>query len=84
MTIGKPILTSDLDFAHEVCGDAALYFNPTSPEAIAEAVNRVIENRELRRKLVGRGRERLTSFDNPNNRLKTIIDFIVENEDHDA
>ena len=84
MTMGKPILTSDLDFAHEVCGDAALYFNPTSPEAIAEAVNLVIENPELRRKLERRGLERLTSFDNPNNRLKTIIDFVVKNEDYDA
>lgn len=38
MHFGMPILTSDLDFAHEVCGDAALYFNPWNAESIRDAI----------------------------------------------
>lgn len=30
----KPVFTSDFDFAHEVCGDSAIYFNPVDPLAI--------------------------------------------------
>lgn len=28
MQFGRPILTSDLDFARYICGDAAMYFDP--------------------------------------------------------
>lgn len=28
MQFGSPILTSDLDFARQICGDAAMYFDP--------------------------------------------------------
>ncbi|MFH1037854.1 MAG: glycosyltransferase [PVC group bacterium] len=38
MHYGVPILTSDLDFAHEVCGDAALYFDPWNPSSIQDAI----------------------------------------------
>jgi len=38
MSFGVPILTSDLDFAHAVCKDAALYFDPWSPESIKDAI----------------------------------------------
>lgn len=38
MAFGKPVLTSDLDFAHEACGDAALYFDPWSPESLRDTL----------------------------------------------
>ena len=31
---GKTILTSDLDFARDVCGEAAFYFDPLNPQSI--------------------------------------------------
>ncbi|BFN36779.1 hypothetical protein FMIA91_06580 [Fidelibacter multiformis] len=34
----KPILTTDMDFAHVVCGSAARYFPPEQPEAWAESI----------------------------------------------
>jgi glycosyltransferase involved in cell wall biosynthesis len=36
--MGKPIITSDRDFARVVCGDAALYVDPCNPAAIADAL----------------------------------------------
>ena len=38
MAWGLPILTSDRDFARWMCGDAARYFDPQDPAAIADAI----------------------------------------------
>ena len=38
MSFGRPILTSDLDFAREVCGNSAAYFNPWDVTSIADAI----------------------------------------------
>ncbi len=44
MAYEKPIITSDLDFAHDVCGDVAIYFNPFEPESILSVMKRVSGN----------------------------------------
>lgn len=38
MTFGLPILTSDRDFAREMCRDQALYFDPRDPRSIVDAI----------------------------------------------
>ena len=42
--MGVPIITSDLDFARDVCGDAAYYFNPDDDEQAANALAKIILN----------------------------------------
>lgn len=59
---GLPILTSDLDFAHGVCGDGAIYFDPCDDAAIFEAISRVISCEELRRSKIALAKERLESM----------------------
>ncbi len=54
-----PILTSDLDFAREICGSAALYFDPRDVNSIIAAIQQVKDNRELRNQLITNGRRRL-------------------------
>ena len=39
MAYGCPILTSDMDFARWMCGDTALYFDPSSADSIADIVS---------------------------------------------
>jgi glycosyltransferase involved in cell wall biosynthesis len=46
----------------EVVGDAALLFDPHDPEAIADAMHRVLTDAGLRRALVQAGRERCRQF----------------------
>lgn len=58
MQFGKPILTSDRDFAREVCGDAALYFDPTDPASILETIKKLPGRSDLDE----RGRKRLAGF----------------------
>lgn len=64
MHFGMPILTSDLDFAREVCGDAALYFDPLDPADIRDKVKRLLEEPGLGEGMKMRGKERLSSFSN--------------------
>jgi glycosyltransferase involved in cell wall biosynthesis len=35
---GIPVLTSDRDFARDICGDGALYFEPTDPRSAVECL----------------------------------------------
>ena len=59
MHFGVPVLTSDLDFARFVCGDAAIYFDPWDPGSIKDAILRLRTDSDLGRELVARGHERL-------------------------
>ncbi len=55
----KPILTSNMDFAKDVCGDAAYYFNPLDSELIFEEILHMIKNDELRNRRIEKGERRL-------------------------
>lgn len=59
MKAGCPILTSDRDFAREVCGDAALYFDPLDADSIVRAILRLRDEPGLRERLIQAGRRRL-------------------------
>ncbi|MBN1359633.1 MAG: glycosyltransferase [Sedimentisphaerales bacterium] len=61
MFCGLPILTSDLDFAHDVCGPAALYFDPWSPTSMKQAILQFAGDVALRARLADLGRQRLAS-----------------------
>lgn len=57
-----PVVCSNVASIPEVVGDAALLCNPYDPEAIADAMHRVLTDEELRRALVQAGRERCRQF----------------------
>jgi len=61
MHFGLPILTSDLDFAHYVCKDAALYFNPLDEESIKNSIINIKNNPELANNLAATGLKNLKS-----------------------
>lgn len=51
MHFGCPILTSDLDFAHASCGDAALYFDPWDCDDAIKSIQIIMRNGALRDQL---------------------------------
>jgi len=55
MAFGCPIITSDLDFAHEVCRDAALYFDPWSVQSLFEAIWKLLLDPHLAQMLREKG-----------------------------
>lgn len=73
MYMQKPILCSDLPFARDICGDAALYFDPYNPEDIAEKIIQLKENPMLRETLVARGILKLSTFETAESRAKKIM-----------
>jgi glycosyltransferase involved in cell wall biosynthesis len=63
MASGTPVVCSSATSLPEVAGDAALYFDPHSPEQMASQLHRVLSDAALRDSLVERGRLNLQKFD---------------------
>lgn len=57
-----PVIAAKVDGSEEQLGDAALLVNPESPEEIAAAIRRLHDDKEMRSKLMERGRERATRW----------------------
>jgi glycosyltransferase involved in cell wall biosynthesis len=62
MRRGVAVACADASALPEVAGDAALLFDPTSVDAIADAVGRLVGDEALRAELAQRGREQAASF----------------------
>jgi glycosyltransferase involved in cell wall biosynthesis len=59
---GRPVAASAVTSLPEQAGDAALLFDPTSVEAMAEAMRTMSADETLRQTLVERGTQRLGTF----------------------
>ena len=83
MVMRKPIITSDLPFAHDICGDAALYFDPFDPVAIVNTIEKLISNDETQKTLIQNGISMLKKFDTAQERteklLKVLKDYLNRN-----
>jgi glycosyltransferase involved in cell wall biosynthesis len=62
MTCGCPVITSEASCLPEVAGGAALLVPPDQPEAIADAIRRVTDDKALRETLREKGRKRAAVF----------------------
>ncbi len=62
MTRGVPVVCSGRGALAEVAGDAALVFDPESETAIADAIERVLSDRQLADRLILAGHERAGQF----------------------
>lgn len=62
MACGIPVLTSSTSSMPEIAGDAALLADPTSPESMAEQLNDLLQQPDLRTRLKKKGLERASLF----------------------
>jgi glycosyltransferase involved in cell wall biosynthesis len=62
MAAGVPVVASSAGALPEVLGDAALLVNPDDPDALGDALARVIGDARLAATLVERGRRRVARF----------------------
>lgn len=60
----KTILTSSFDFAKDVCGTAAFYFDPLNVESIFDTIQIAFTNDELRNDKINEGNRLLTNLPN--------------------
>lgn len=75
MKMKKPILTSDLSFAKDICQDAALYFDPLDPKDIADKIIKLAEDKQLQDKLIDKGTKRLKSFETAKSRAEKYLEI---------
>ncbi|MDO8463076.1 MAG: glycosyltransferase family 1 protein [bacterium] len=62
MACGVPIAVSATPPMPEICGDAAVYFDPRAPAQIARTISRLLDDAALRARLVVAGRVRAQHF----------------------
>lgn len=62
MSLGVPVVATSAGAVPEVAGDAVVMVEPADADALADALARVIDDNELRSKLVDRGRARAARF----------------------
>lgn len=71
-----------LDFAHEACGDAALYFDPWDTGSIRDSILRLMNDPEIAAELVEKGKARAEkkhrSWDEIVHNLLDTLSAIVE------
>jgi glycosyltransferase involved in cell wall biosynthesis len=80
MAYKLPVLASNKTAIPEVCGDAAIYFDPTNKNDIAEKILSTIDNEELKNKLIKNGLERnkLFSWKDSAKVVKKVLDNVAE------
>ena len=47
MASGVPVIVSNTTSLPEVCGDAAVYIDPTNPTSVADAINDLLQDEAL-------------------------------------
>ncbi|SVC45867.1 uncharacterized protein METZ01_LOCUS298721, partial [marine metagenome] len=62
MSCGVPVLTSNKSAMPEICGEAALYFNPNEPADITNKIVNLYLNKKLRSKMIMRGYKRISKY----------------------
>ncbi|MPZ93180.1 MAG: glycosyltransferase [Actinobacteria bacterium] len=63
LSVGTPLISSDIPSARDVCGDAAMYFPAGDVGALTDAMRQVLNSGQLRDELVTRGNARLSGLD---------------------
>jgi len=62
MACGCPVAASQIGAVSEVCGEAALLFDPTDPKLIAAAIRQIIGDADLRANLTSLGIRQASKF----------------------
>jgi len=72
----RPLVVTDLDFAHEICGPGAIYFNHTSAEDAARSLYSAATDKELREKMIILGSAQLSLYPKTNEKCHKLVQLI--------
>lgn len=80
MAAGTPVITSNVSSLPEVVGDAAILIDPYEPDAIADAMRRVLTDERLRADLRQKGLARVKEFswERSVQRVRAIYTEVIE------
>ncbi len=76
MACGCPVIASNTSSMPEVCGNAALYFDPTNPTALSLSIEKIIAEKSLRTQLRKEGliQSKKFSWEKTAQQLKNLIE----------
>lgn len=77
MRMQVPIVTTDLEFAHGLCGDAACYYSAVDARAAAQAIYKVATDEAYRSRLTANGKEQLKSYDSYEQRAEKLVEILA-------
>jgi len=78
MHFGLPVLTSDMWFAHAVCGKAARYFDPLDAQDILDAIEDIMSSPKRQKDLIEAGKRQLASFPDWDENFQHFMDMLQE------
>jgi len=80
-----PIALSNIEIFHEISDDAAIYFDPLDIEDIRNAIEKIIQNENLRINLIKKGYERVKKFNwfDSANKLENIYKMAINKNSSD-
>jgi glycosyltransferase involved in cell wall biosynthesis len=62
MTHGAPVVSSNATCLPEIYGEAAHYFDPQDIQAVADAINEILTDKQLREQLVSIGQQQVKKY----------------------
>jgi glycosyltransferase involved in cell wall biosynthesis len=72
------VIASDIPVCREICGEAAIYFDPFDEKSLAEAIVHLEKDITLRKKLSETGRRRAESQFNWTDHVRRLVNLIEE------
>ncbi|MFN8295714.1 MAG: glycosyltransferase family 1 protein [Chitinophagales bacterium] len=81
MSLGVPVITSNISSMPEVAGNAGILVNPVNITDIANAMHSLVENEALRTDLIAKGKIRAQDFD-WNVSASKVVDVIKKSIKH--
>lgn len=75
MTLGGPVICSNVASLPEVAGQAALYVDPANVDTIVAAMERISKDEPLRQALIQQGKERAAGFSWEKTAEKTLMSY---------
>ncbi|MFT7157890.1 MAG: glycosyltransferase involved in cell wall biosynthesis [Parvicella sp.] len=75
MSAGVPTTVSNIPVLREICGNASEFFDPHSPQQIAESLLNLINNLDLRAELITKGFKRVEEFTWERSRNRHLKEF---------
>lgn len=79
----KPIVATDLGFAHDICQDAAMYYSPRNAKAAAECISKLVIDETLVHELTNKGSKILNELPTSQDKYyayESIIKDLITNK----
>lgn len=75
MSVGLPVVASNIPPHQEIANDAVLFFDPGNPRELADKLSKLTDNENLRRDLIEKGKDQVKKFSWQKTGEKTVRIF---------